>query len=192
MKNLKAIGFILIISAVAIGCANPVYVQKDESANLAKYRTYSWVETRDNKDNNKSATAFAEIGVHNAVNTELASQGWKEVTSNPDVLLSYDILVERATQQESSPVYSQPFTRFFYNPYFRRWGTIYYPSQFLGYETNQVPVRQGTITITMIDPNTDKSVWQAWTTKTIDYGRLTSDEIASAVHSIFKKFGSSK
>jgi len=107
------------------------------------------------------------------VNAELAKQGWREVSDNPDVLLSYDVLVERSTEQQSDPVYSRPPTRMYYNPYRRSWGTIYYPSQFAGDQTCEVPVKEGTITITMTDARTDKVVWQAWTTERLNYSRLT-------------------
>ena len=47
--------------------------------------------------------------------------GWHEVADNPDALISYDILVERSTEQRSDPVYSQPFTRSYYNQFTKRW-----------------------------------------------------------------------
>src|SRR5437868_5863537 len=97
LKNggiMKKIGMVILAGwagVLATGCSNPVYVQKDESANLAKYKTYMWVNTRANQDDNKNTTAFAEQNIHNTVNTELQKEGWTEVTSNPDVLVSYDI-----------------------------------------------------------------------------------------------------
>jgi hypothetical protein len=191
---MKIYGIILLaaLAGITVGCSNPVYVQTDESANLAKYKTYAWVETRASQDDNKNLTAFAERDIHRAVTAELSKKGWVEVTENPDVLVSYDILVERTTQQQSSPVYSQPFSRVYYNPYLRRWGTVYYPSQFVGYDTYNVPAREGTVTITILDPQTDKTVWQAWTTETMDNMKLTSDELTKAVRKIFKKFDTNR
>ncbi len=188
MKISGSIALAAIAGMMMVGCASPVYVQTDESTNLAKYKTYMWVQTHANQDETNNVTAFAEEGVHSAVNNELSKQGWTEVTQNADVLVSYDILVERNTQRQSDPVYTQPFSRVYYNPYLRRWGTVYYPSQFVGYDTYNVPVREGTVTVTMMDPNTDKNVWQAWTTETLDSRRFTNDEIAKSVHNIFRKF----
>jgi hypothetical protein len=76
----------------------------------------------------------------------------------------------------------------YYNPYRRGWGTIYYPSQFIGYQNYEVPVKEGTITITMTDARTDKVVWQAWTTEKLNYARITPDEINKSVRNIFNKF----
>src|SRR5436305_12822793 len=108
---------VLLSSAVTlVSCSSPVYVQKDESANLAKYHTYMWVETqRDQNDKRKNASAFAEVAIHNAADNVLSKRGWRQVTSNPDVLLSYDVLVHRGTQTQIDPVYSQSFSRVYYN-----------------------------------------------------------------------------
>src|SRR3954462_564164 len=108
MRNIVLAG---IATIMIEGCSSPVYVQTDESVNLAKYKTYMWVQTRSNQDDNRNVTAFADQTIHEAVNAQLAKEGWTEVNQNPDALVSYDILVERSTQQQSDPVYTQPFSR---------------------------------------------------------------------------------
>jgi hypothetical protein len=188
MKILGSVALVLTAAVLVSSCSSPVYVQKDESTNLAKYKTYAWVDTRANQNDTKNVSGFAQQNIHQAVNAELAKRGWTETTGNADVLVSYDVLVERSTEQRSDPVYTQPFSRVYFNPYARRWGTIYYPSQFLGYDETTVPVREGTLTLTMMDPDSDKTVWQAWTTERLDSRRMTSDEIAKAVRKILKKF----
>ncbi len=191
MKSIKCV-CIAAIAAVAIaGCSSPVYVQKDDSANLSNYHTYMWVDTRASEnDNTVRGISYADISVRNAVNAALRQKGWTEVSNDPDALLSYDVLVERTTEQKSDPVYTQSFTRSYYNPYTRRWSTIYYPSQFLGYDTYQVPVKEGTVTISVMDARTDRAIWQGWTTETLNYSRLTDDEVSRSVRNIFRKFPS--
>jgi Domain of unknown function (DUF4136) len=128
-----------------------------------------------------------------AVSKELEkSAGWKESKKNPGVLLSYDVLVEKTVQQRSDPVYSRPFTRTYYNPYTRRFVNVYYPSQFRGYDNYDVPSREGTVTITMIDANTEKTVWQGWTTDEVNSKNISSKEIQNSVRAIFKKFDIAK
>jgi hypothetical protein len=147
-----------------------------------------WVDTKANEsDMSKRATAYADISIHNAANAELNSRGWKEVTDNPDILISYDVLVERNIETKSDPVYSQPFTRTYYNPYTKRWSTMYYPSQFQGYQVYDTPVKEGTVTITMVDAKTDKSIFQGWTTERLTNRTITDTEIKRSVRSIFKE-----
>jgi hypothetical protein len=126
--------------------------------------------------------------VQEAVTAKLQKEGWKEDNSKPDVLISYDMLVEKATREQSNAVYSQPFRRIYYNPFYRRYGVIYYPSTFMGYDNNTMQVQQGTLTITMVDARTDKTIWQGWTTDEVNSRNVTKKEIQSSVNSIFKKF----
>ena len=69
---------------------------------------------------------------------------------------------------------------------------IYYPSQFLGYDRNQRSIKEGTVTISVIDAKTEKTVWQGWTTDEVNSQNLTNKEIQAAVKSIFRKFDLAK
>jgi Domain of unknown function (DUF4136) len=188
MKSFKYIGAAFLVAFVISACSTPVHVEKDNSVNFSKYKTYMWVDTRYNQnDNTTRPAAYSDIAVRNAANAELRKAGWIETTSNPDLLVSYDVLVQNNTTRRSDPVYSQSFTRMYYNPRARRWGTIYYPSEFLGYNSYDVPVKEGTITITLTDANTDKAVWQGWTSNELNYTRITQEEITAGVQNIFSK-----
>lgn len=191
MKQMKTIifGLCAIASLVLAGCASTAYIEKDDNTDFTNLQTFSWIK----KDSqNVDASAIANERVRTAVNQELLKNGWRLVDENPDVLLSYDVLVERNVKQETEPVYTRPYTRVYYNPYTRRYGTIYYPPQFLGYDSYETPVREGTLTVTMIDAKTDKTVWQGWTTTEIQSGRMMSKEVDAGVRSIFRKFDMAK
>ena len=188
MKTVKYISAAFVAAFAIASCATPVHVEKDDSANLKNYKTYMWVDTRYNQnDNTQRPATYGDIGVRNAANAELRKAGWAEVSNDPDLLVSYDVLVQDNTVRRADPVYSQSFTRTYYNPRARRWGTIYYPSQFLGYNNYDVPVKEGTISITLTDANTDKVVWQGWTTDELNYTRITPEEITASVQNIFSK-----
>ena len=188
MKNIL-LGAALISAIVTMySCSAPAYVEKDPGINLADYKTYMWVDIKASEnDESKRATSFADLSVRNAANEELQRWGWREVDENPDVLVSYDILVERNVETQSDPVYSQPYSRLYYNRFTRRWSTIYYPSQFLGYQQYQVPVREATVTITMMDADTDKKVWQGWATERLGGSGVTDLNVKKSVRSIFKE-----
>lgn len=188
----KIIPGAMIISAALIiySCSTPAYVEKDTSTNLSDYQTYMWVDVQANENDASSrVTSFADISVHNSVNEELQRWGWREVNENPDVLVSYDVLVERNVETQSDAVYSQPYSRLYYNRYTRRWSTIYYPSQFLGYQQYQVPVKEATISITMMDADTDKKIWQGWTTERLGGSGITDLNVKKSIRNIFKESG---
>ncbi len=194
LKNLKlwsgSLGFVFLLAS----CASTAHIEKDDNADFSRYKTFAWLDKdgEGKSDRNKN-NDFTEQKVKDAVSKELQkTAGWKEVKHRPDVLLSYDVLVERSIKEQSDPVYSNPYTRTFYNPSTRRYFSVYYPSQFLGYDRDQRSVREGTVTITMIDADSDKTVWQGWTTDEVNSRNLSTKEIQQAVRSIFKKFGVAK
>jgi len=193
MKNLKWWSGSLAIVFLLASCASTAHVEKADDADFSRYKSFAWID-KDGKepgDRNKD-NSLTEQKIRVAVNKELEKTGWKEVKNRPDVLLSYDVLVERTIKENTSPVYSQPYSRLVYNPYTRRYTTIYYPSQFLGYERDDRPIKEGTVTITMIDAKTDKAVWQGWTTDEVNGRNLTTKEIQNSVRSIFRKFDIAK
>jgi hypothetical protein len=174
-------------------CSSPVHIERDNSVNFSNYKTYKWLDNdgSTNKDHNRR-NDLEERQIRNAVNQELQSQGWREVRNNPDLFLSYDVLVENSSKPESDPVYTQSYFRTFFNPYTSRWVNVYYPSQFLGYNRYEIPTKERTITISMIDARSDKTVWQGWTTGEVNSRHLSSKEIKRTVNSIFKKFDVAK
>lgn len=183
--NLKTAIVAMLGIVILAGCASTAHIEKDETVNFSKYKSFTWLHGEDGKLENQSD--LVESKIRAAVTKEFEKIGWKESKSRPDVILDYDVLVERSSRNERDPVYSQPYTRLVYNPYTRRYATIYYPSQFLGYESYEKVIKEGTVTVTMIDARTDKTVWQGWTTGEVNSRNLTNKEVQKAVASIFKK-----
>jgi len=193
-KYWKAWSVSLAVVFLLASCAPTAHVEKDDTADFRSYKTYAWVDKdgEGKKDRNHS-NDIAEQKIRAAVNKELASEaGWKESKKNPDILLSYDLLVERSQKNQSDPVYSQPFTRTFYNPYRGRFFNVYYPSQFQGYDNYSVNTREGTVSITMTDTRTEKAVWQGRSTDEIDSRTMSTKEIQAGVKKIFRKFDIAK
>lgn len=187
MKRLKAFYVLLLVvgGMVLNSCGTSAHIEKDENANLKNYKTYSWMD-KENKE--KVRNEIAAQNLKSIVNDELQKNGFREVKNNPDLLLSYDLLVEKSVKEQSDPVYSRPYSRVYYNPYTRRYGSIYYPSQFLGYDSYSTPVKEGTVSISMVDTKTDKTIWQGWITNELNSNQFSSKEVQKNVRSIFKKF----
>jgi hypothetical protein len=187
-KNWKVWSGCIAIVFLLASCAPTAHIEKDDATDFSSYKTFAWVE----KDKH-AKNSLTEQKIREAVGKELEkSAGWRENKRNPDVLLSYDVLVERAVRQQSDPLYSRPFTRTFYNPYSRRFFNVYYPSQFMGYNDYNVPTREGTVTITMTDADTEKTVWQGWTTDEVNSRNMSTKEIQNSVRAIFRKFDVAK
>ena len=189
MKSFKFFGLLIVAGLALASCGSVAHIEKDDSIDFRNYKTYAWVTSSETKsDSVEKVVTLTEQKVRKAVNSELAKQGWREATNRPDVLLSYDVLVEKSIKEDNNPVYSRPYTRYLYNPYTRSYVALRYPSQFLGYDNDQYEVREGTVTISMVDAKTNKTVWQGWTTDEVNSKNLTSKEIENSVKNIFRKF----
>ncbi|GAA4344197.1 DUF4136 domain-containing protein [Flaviaesturariibacter amylovorans] len=190
MKHARTLGVLALAGALLAGCGTAAHIEKDPAANLDSYRSFTWVDTRESQGDSAKAPVsdLTERNIISAVNSELQKAGWKESKQRPDVLLTYDVVVEKGLQSSNTPVYSNPGTRWYFNPYTRRYVPVYLPSQLLGYDQTPREIREGTVTIRMIDAKTDKTIWQGWTTDQVNSRNLTSREIQSAVRNIFRKF----
>ncbi|MEO6329965.1 MAG: DUF4136 domain-containing protein [Ginsengibacter sp.] len=186
LTNLKRFSVFAFAIVFLTSCANTAHIEKDPSINLGDYKTFSWTDNDKTSKNYKND--IAEANIQKAVNEQLQKNGFTEVKRNPDVLLTYDLLVEKSVKEQNDAVYSRPFSRLYYNPYTRRYGTIYYPSRFVGYDNHSTPVKEGTVTISIIDPKTDKTIWQGWATDEINSSHITGKEIQKNVKTIFRKF----
>lgn len=193
LRSLKLWSGSLAFVFLLASCGTTAHIEKDDNTDFTKYKTFAWVEKEGKDKKDRKNSDLTEQKIRNAVSKELEkTAGWRESKSNPDVLLTYDVLVERSVKQQSEPVYSNPFARTFYNPYSRRFYRVYYPSRFMGYDNYDVNTREGTVTISMIDANTEKTVWQGWATDEVGSRNMTSKEIQSSVRAIFRKFDIAK
>ncbi len=184
MKNILTItGLIFILAS----CGPSAMIEKNESINFGDYKTFGWI----NDKNDSTALWLSDVqesNLMNTVNSMLEDKGLAADDKNPQLLLKYDILVEKTIRERNDPVYSQGYYRNFYNPYTRRYVSVYYPSRFLGYDRSAYQTREGTLTISMIDATTEKVVWQGWTTQNVGSANITSGELTTAARTIIRKF----
>jgi hypothetical protein len=188
MKPIQWIGLVALL--LIAGCSPKVFVQKDNTVDFTKFKTYTWVDGDADKDsltNRSNANSLRDQKVHASVEKYLQELGWTLTNTNPDVFLVYDVVIEKENVNVSTPVYSQPMTRYFYNPGGRRWVPIFYPSNFMGYSNSTQTIREGTLTLTMMNPENDKTIWQGWTTSEIYGKKITDKDIDKYVKAIISK-----
>jgi hypothetical protein len=191
IKRMTGLMGVVLSIFILSGCGSSASIQKDNSYNFSKIRSYAWVDgTQKIKGVTETRTRTNDLvdrKIRGAVDQNLQKNGWAMNTRNPDVLLVYDVDVQRENRNVSNPVYSQSTTRWFFNPYQRRYVPVYYPSQFLGYDNTTQTVKEGTLTLTMMDADSDRTIWQGSTTSEVAGRNLSDREINSNVKAILKK-----
>ncbi len=188
---LKKLRYTLIATASLLlisSCANTAHVVKTPGINLDSFKTYSWsIEDEKTRTKNRKKELLDQR-IHAAVDKQLQKQGLTEVNDNPDLMISTDLVIEKTTQQKNDPVYSKPYSRTFYNRYTGRFYSYYFPSEFMGFDNYTTNIREGTLTVTMVDTKTDQAVWQGWATRELAQRNISDKEIEKNVKSIFKKY----
>ena len=168
-------------------CAVTTHVETAAGVDFNNYKTFGWAngngEKKEDADN-----GIVDNNIKNAITTQLENQGWKETSQNPDVILDYNVMVEKKVNQVSEPIYSYPYTHYYYNGWRRRGGYMYYPNDLLGYHTYNIPFKEGILTVNMVDAKTNKLIWQGSAQGDVSNSTVTTQEMQSDVTSIFKKF----
>ena len=186
MKMFLGIGTLLVI---LVSCGTTAMVQKDNNVDIRKFRTYAWVDasTQDTLNKSSKTNDLMDRKIKESIERNLTEVGWKQTKKNPDVLLTYDLDVEKEQRNLRTPMYSNPGYRYVYSPFGRRWVPIFYPSELMGYRNTTETVQEHTLTVSLIDADTDKTVWQGWTTVDNNTRRMTDKEIDNNVRAIVKK-----
>lgn len=189
MKNLKVMCAFIVAASLIVACSNKVYVDKAPTANLTNYNTYAWVETQPNQKDKKDTTVTSmEMSIRDMVNQELRSEGWMMSDQNPGVLVSFDIMTDRALVQDTDPAYVSNYSPGFYNPYTTVWTPLTYPSNFVGWDTDYNVVNKATAFITITDASTNNQLWQGYTTVRVGSDGVQTTEIREAVEDVLNKF----
>ena len=189
MKKMKMFLGIVTLLVILVSCGTTAMVQKDNHVDIRKFRTYAWVDasTNDTLNHGSKTNDLMDRKIKESIERNLTEAGWKLTKKNPDVLLTYDLDVEKEQRKMRTPMYSNAGYRYVYSPFGRRWVPVYYPSELMGYRNTTETVQEHTLTVSLIDAETDKTVWQGWTTVDKNTNRLTDKEIDNNVRAIVKK-----
>lgn len=170
------------ITLFAAGCASSAHVEKVATVQMDRYKTYNWEKQTSGNRRNQ----IVEQNIRAVIDQQMQKKGYY-LSDNPQLLVATDWAVEKNRENRRSPVYSEPQTRSYYNYRTGRYHSYYYPSQFMGYEDYTSVNREATLTVTLIDTYTDKTVWQGWATRVMNQNTATNKDVEKNVKAIFKK-----
>lgn len=176
-----------LLAMVLVSCSVSSGVEVAKGVNFNNYKTFGWAITNGVTKSGRSDNDIVDNNIKNAVGAELEAKGWVEADSHPDVLLDYNIMVEKGVRTETDPVYPYPYSGYFYSPWRGRRGYFYNPYFLAGYRTYNVPFTEGTLTVNMIDAKTNKLIWQGWAKGDVANRGITSQQAETDVKSIFKR-----
>lgn len=192
--------FALLLLATLNACAvfNTSFDQ-DQSVNFTKYRTFAWlvkqpVVYKDNFDND-----ILENNIKNYASEELIKRGLRVDTANPDLILDFKLQVENKINQQQVPIYGHPYNygygyrNYGYNYGYNNMNNMYYnayaqPDVIVGYKTQNIPYKDGTLHILVIDRSSNKLIWNGWGEEVVTDPGSYENDIRKGIPEIFKNF----
>jgi hypothetical protein len=162
----KAAAFVSLLALAACSSMD-VYTARAPETHLANYHTYSWAPQLQSP--NPPADSILDQTVRASVERQLATRGMKQVPPQmADLLVSYTTLSEVTDTDRGD-----------YGLWGWDWGGLAPPE-----------VRQGTLAVQLVDPHTNRVVWNGAATDVIsDTADETQKQVVTAVNEIFKQYG---
>jgi hypothetical protein len=158
------------------------------------YHTFAWIPNpRDSFTNGMFNNEITERNVKNYATQEMIRRGLRVSTDEPDLLLEYNMQTERKLRTVQTPIYDYAYNYNwgafpYYDPY-RRYMYGYGPPPYIaGYQTDQIPYTEGTLTLSVIDRRTNTLIWRGWNIEKLTDPETFSRSLKNDVSYIFRKF----
>lgn len=175
---LSIFSLVLLLSS----CSPRIYVEQDNTAQFASYRSYAWVSppaapVRDPILDSQ----ILEGRVQQAVEADLKARGYVEAPSadSADFLVTYHTASKQKIESSGSS-----FSLGIVDAFPRGFGSVVVGGP-------QVESREeGTLMLDIIDGKSKRLAWRGWTMGWVNQGNYTAEAVADAVHQILDKFPS--
>ncbi len=187
MKTVKSIYWMMVALTTIIlaSCNVTSHVESAKHTNLARYKSFAWLPS----ENKQYTNSILENDLKDGINEALKKEGFRYNPDRPDLLIKYDIAVDKQVRRESSSVYSNPLPQYILSR--GRIFTVMGPSMYLGNRSYNIPYNQGVVTISFIDAKTNEMIWQGWAESEVNSRNLTSKELNREVKAIAKRIDKS-
>jgi hypothetical protein len=142
---------LLVAAAIAGGCASRPQVRTDHdpSANLADYKTFAFFEKL--STDQSSYTTVLTTRLKSSTQRELERRGLSMVTTNPQLLVNFNVNIQDRADVESAPAAAGYYG--YRTGMYGMWGS--YPQ-----DVHTTHYQQGTLAIDLVDAARRQLVWQ--------------------------------
>ena len=165
LPTLFCCGFLLLVSAIAAP-AQSIQTDYDRSYNLAKLRTYGFLEQTRPPGDPLAASPLNNRRIHTALESQLQAQGFRP-SEQPDFYIAYYVATRMGLNIEDNRTSGPPWDR---------WGDV---------RVNQVT--EGTLMVMFLDPATRQEIWVGLVSGEINPEDLDRD-VNKSIAKIVRRF----
>ncbi len=185
-------GFSFILTLLLIACGPKVDTNKRTSRDLSNYSSYSFLPNQDTIKNSTYDNAYVNEIVIDEINQNMQEENYRLERNQPDLLVYYHLMFDEEMAVNASPVYTNySYYRpgYYVGPYYRNYlyNNYFTVPRVAGTGIEQIPYKEGTIVIDLIDRRTNEIVWRGKANDVVDPANLEA-ELRSYIEAIFEEY----
>ena len=190
MRFLKYNLALVFMSILMVSCGSSGPTSKDDLKKLKSYDSYAYIPNKDTIISRDFDNDAIQQVIVETINANMKDEGYVLNKRNPDVLVHFHPMFDEKVAVNANPVYTNyAYYRpgHYIGPYYQDFMyENYFTIQRLnGPRVEQVPYRERSIVIDLIDRRTNEILWRGTSNEEIGTRRIERD-IRSYIDDIFK------
>lgn len=192
MKILKYVMSLSFVMSLLVSCGPKVDTNKRTAKDLDAFSSFAFLPNQDTIKTSNFNNAYVNEIVINEISENMQQEDYRLDRSQPDLLVYYHLMLDEEMAVDASPVYTNySYYRpgYYVGPYYRNYAYNNYFTipRISGTGIEQIPYKEGTIVIDLINRKTNEIVWRGKAEDIITPNNL-EEEIRTYVNAIFDNF----
>ena len=192
MNFFKYVVSIVFLSLLLGSCGAKIETDKKAKVNMNEFSSFAFLPNQDTiKTSRYDNTVVNEI-IIDQIKKNMQQLNYRLDRNQPDLLVYYHLMFDEEVSVNASPVYTNySYYRpgYYVGPYYRNYiyDNYFTIPRLSGNRIEQIPYKEGTIVIDVIDRKTNEIVWRGKANDVITPNNL-DEKLRNYVNAIFDKF----
>lgn len=191
-SNLLGLSSMILAILLITSCGPRVNTSKKTAKDMDSFSSYAFLPNQDTIKTSEYDNQFVNEVVIDEINENMQDLDYRLDKNQPDLLVYYHLMMDEEVAVDASPVYTNySYYRpgYYVGPYYRNYAYNNYFTvpRLEGTLIEQVPYKEGTIVIDLIDRKTNEIIWRGRADDVITPNNL-EEELRTYVNAIFDQF----
>ncbi|HER39951.1 MAG TPA: DUF4136 domain-containing protein [Salinimicrobium catena] len=183
---------ILVLSLFVVSCGPKVTTSKKTAKDLDSFSSYAFLPNQDTIKTTRYDNKYVNEIVIDEINENMQNLDYRLDRNQPDLLVYYHLMMDEEMAVDANPIYTDySYYRpgYYVGPYYRNYAYNNYFTvpRIAGAGIQQVPYKEGTIVIDVIDRRTNEILWRGIANDVVTPNNL-EEELREYVNAIFDQF----
>lgn len=188
----KYFTLMLVLSLFVVSCGPKVTTSKKTAKDLDSFSSYAFLPNQDTIKTTRYDNRYVNEIVIDEINENMQNLDYRLDRNQPDLLVYYHLMMDEEMAVDANPIYTDySYYRpgYYVGPYYRNYAYNNYFTvpRIAGAGIQQIPYKEGTIVIDVIDRRTNEILWRGRANDLITPNNL-EEELREYVNAIFDQF----